>query len=217
VFTAQAQSLFEKDTVLTRLQDSLPKGWMVQHNDLLFVITRTNPIYKTPANHINEPVDLVKRKTTTDNDSVPAKGRKDTLKFVFRILPKWDKKKYKRIEYSNDTLMKRIMKLEKQYKSGGTKFVKKGTEKVKGDSAIDAYNNKIEENVMKLEKLIVNVPNYCTQYYFLVYCPENIIWNSDNDPRFYDIFPTQAVNEMEKINTLIDELCSSYKEFHKGE
>ncbi len=218
VFCASAQSLFEKDSILNKVRDSLPKGWTIQHNDLLLIISRVKPIYKTPANHINEPLDIHKdNRISTDDDPIPANGRKDTLKFVFRMLPRWSEQKYKSTEKYNDTLMAKIVKLEKQYKSGGTRYINKGTEKVKGDSAVDAYNNKIQEKVVALEKQIVNIPNYCTQHYFLVYLKENIIRNSDNDPRFYDIFPKQAEIDMQKINTLIDKWCNAYSAYHKGE
>lgn len=218
---ANAQNVFEKDSVLKNLRDSLPKGWVMKQKDSLLIIARTKPIYRTGANHINENYDPHKHdKVTTDDDPPPANGRKDTMKFVLKISPKWSDENYKRAEERNDTLRKKIDKLRSLHKYGGeNKYISRGkgekSEVIKGDSVIHAFNRKLEDTIDILEKQKITMPEYCTQFFFLSYPPRTR--EDYMELMFTDVFPWQAELESHKIENLLVDICACYWMYHKKE
>ncbi len=215
-----AQSNFDLDTVIARLQKNIPMGWTMTHTDTLLVITRDRPVYRVPANHINEPMYMHGLDSiTTDNDRPPIGAKVVEMKLIFSLMPRWGNIHYFAAERHNDSLNSKIEHLRKLRKSGGTVYKpkgKRGVEKIQGDTAIDRFNNNLEDQIFALEKKKTDIPSYCTQYYFMrEYATFYCTYPADDDPRYYSIFPTQAVDELNQIQDYVHDNCGSYRAFHK--
>jgi len=157
---------------------------------------------------------------TTDNDKPPIGAKVVEMKFIFSMVPRWSSIRYMTAIKHNDSLSNRIEQLRKERKSGGTVYRSKGKkgemEKIQGNPEVDRFNEDLENKIMEAEKRKTDVPSYCTQFFMMkeyntYYCT----YPADDDPRYYSIFPTQAEEELNKIQDYVHDNCSSYWAYHK--
>jgi hypothetical protein len=215
-----AQTDLEMDSVIVGLVRNLPAGWTMKHVDTLFTITRNKPVYRVPANHINEPMYMHGQDSaTTDNDKPPVGAKLVEMKFVIGLTPRWKRDRYLTAEKFNRNIEKRIEHLRGERKSGGTVYKTKGKKgqmiKIQGDTAVDRFNENLQDEILKLEKLKMDIPTYCSEYYFLkeyntYYCT----YPADDDPRYYSIFPSQAETELDQIQDYMHDHCNAYRAYH---
>lgn len=216
-----SQTDFDRDTVIARLQKNIPAGWTMAHTDTLLVISRNRPVYRVPANHVNEPMYMHGNDSvTTDNDRPPIGAKVVEMKLIFSLKPRWGNIHYFAAERHNDSLNNKIEHLRKLRKSGGTVYRTKGKkgqmEKIQGDTAVDRFNNMLEDQIFALEKKKIDIPSYCSQYYVMrEYATYYCTYPADDDPRYYSIFPSQAEDELNQIQDYVHNNCGSYWKYHK--
>jgi hypothetical protein len=212
--TVSAQSSFQNDTVIAAIGKNIPKGWVVKVQDSCLFIIRVKPIYRTLANHMNGPAELGHKKVTTDADTPPEGSVKDTLELVFKMTPMWNMEKYREIKRNNDHYYIASDRVHFAHKKGGATFIPVGKDSsvtVKGDPAIDRYNDSLYKEESRLDNSLISVPENCTQFFFLEY-----VWlKKDNAPypMSYDIFPEQANIEIQKIRDYIYGTCTCYRQY----
>ena len=207
---AQAQNSFADDSLLKRLTDSLPVGWTMMMNDSELVISRHDSVWERPdtmsargdvrnyfpsSEEEKEQLELFKKE-----------GRRVISRITYRLEPKWGPwtmaMAMASAWYNNDTVEKKISKLQTKYK------IDRLYRRTRYGEEFSAKTDDEKERVQKywlerkaLEAHLINYPEHNSTKYSLF---EKSVTGFDN--RFTRIWPIQAAIECSEIRILLNEL-----------
>jgi len=193
-----------KDSVLKKIQSSLPANWNMSEKNGELIIERNDFVWVLFENKINAPVS---RETEQDRiERIKKFGKKTKAQFVFKYEPKWSDKKIQQIKDENDSIYKQIKELPEKHnitylynkdlsRKGGEVYIGTNQEEEK---RIEDYKKEKDELEQKIKKL----PDCFTSKYSLF-----LISKVGNEDEFYTVYPQKVSEDMYKIQNSINELC----------